>query len=243
MATTKDKGKNTQQAEEEKNVEPVSLSPVVYNIELEFDKGYIADPYWPEREELINIQKSSGMNRAKSEKTRNDALTTYLNRLEMSMEEYEELTALAQRPWYRRHFQEGEEIMIIAHQMYGCLIESVKHCPAALRLCEAQNLRHMIYVSDFSTGKDKEDGIFRRLVMPKDGNGKPLSNQRALRENPYIEHFIAIGRMSFYPYEMRDEGKYFKDYLTYCGQRVGVGASRKMGYGRFTVKSMLRAED
>ena len=31
---------------------------------------YIAHPYWPEREKLINIQKESGLSRARTAQTR-----------------------------------------------------------------------------------------------------------------------------------------------------------------------------
>lgn len=39
---------------------------------------YIAHPYWPEREKLINIQKESGLSRARTAQTRRKALDDYL---------------------------------------------------------------------------------------------------------------------------------------------------------------------
>jgi hypothetical protein len=204
--------------------------------QLQFQQGYIAHPYWPEREEVINIQKISGMNRAKSEKTRSAALTEYLKRTGWTEALYADLRHRAERAWYRaENDDETSEILIPSHQLYGCLIEATKRCPATLRPCESDNLRHVIALSDCHTGKYTADGIFKRLVMPKSGTGQPLSNQRALRENPFIAQFTAAGTLRFFPDDLRDKGDFLEDFLIYAGQRCGVGASRKMGYGRFVV--------
>ena len=210
-----------------------------FNLKLAFDKGYIADPYWPELEELINIQKGSGMNRARSEEKREAALQTYLKRIGMSPEDYADLEALAYRPWYRKHLSDdpADEILITSHQFYGCLIEAAKSCPASIRPCDPDNLRHCLTIGDMPTGKFAADGIFKRLVQPKSGTGQPLSNQRALRQNPFISDFEAQGSLRFFEDDMREGGRYVEDFLAYAGQRVGVGASRKMGWGRFEVRS------
>ena len=197
---------------------------------LHVARGYIADPYYPEREEVINIQKSSGMNRAKSEAKREQNLREYLLRLGMTPEEYAALVVRANRPWYKN----ADEIIIPAHQLYGCFIQSAVMLSASQRPCDPNNFRHLIEVSDFATGKTKEDGVFERLVMPKSGTGQPLSNQRALRRNPYISNFDAHGTLTFYKSDF-EEFKAIADFVGYAGQRIGVGASRKMGYGRFTV--------
>lgn len=213
------------------------LELTTIDLTIYFKKGYVADPYWTELTELIDIQKESGMNRARSEKNRADALATYLARQGMTPEDYAKLEALARRPWYRVDSDdESTEIIVSSHQLYGCLIEAAKQAPAALRLCEPDNLRHMIELSDFSTGKTKEDGIYKRAVMPKSGAGQPLSNQRTLRSDPYIEKFEATGTLRYYAEELRDKGEYLVDFLRYAGQRVGVGAARKMGFGRYEVR-------
>jgi hypothetical protein len=202
---------------------------------LQFAGRYCADPYWPEREEVINIQKMSGMNRARSESKRTDALREYLKRIGLSMEDYQTLEEQASRPWYRVDDLEKGEIIIPSHQLYGCLIEAAKACPAGIRPCEPTNIRSLLQLSDLRTGKQESDGIYRRLVMPKSGTGQPLSNQRALRTNPFIEDFTATGTLLYFSEELRDEGRTLQDFFVYAGQRIGVGASRKMGFGRFTV--------
>lgn len=199
---------------------------------LAFDKGYIADPYFPSREQLINLQKLSGMNRAKSEEKRLQSLRDYLQRIGMSMDEYQALQEAASQAWYRNG---SADIIIPSHQFYGCLIEAARNATATLRPCEPDNLRHVIVVSDLTTGKTTHDGIFQRLVMPKSGTGQPLSNQRALRENPYIAGFTATGTLAYFPDDLRGQGESLPEFVSWAGQRIGVGASRKMGYGRFTV--------
>ena len=214
-----------------------------YNVELYFEKGYIADPYWPELEELINIQKSSGMNRARSQEKRDEALKAYLLRIGMTMNDYRELEGLAQRPWYRENLSDDDsaEIIMTSHQLYGCLIAAAKGCSTTIRPCEPQNLRHVLNLSDFHTGKYHSDGVYKRLVQPKTGTGQPLSNQRMLRMNPYICEFSAKGKLSFFSEDLKEEGIYLQDFLNYAGQRTGVGASRKMGWGRYEVKSFERS--
>ena len=207
------------------------METITIHFTLWFQKGYIADPYFPEREELINIQKLSGMNRARTEAKREQALKEYLRRQEMSQDAYEALEKRALRPWYR----DGDQHIIIpSHQFYGCLIEGGKTLSASQRPCDPDNLRHILQLSDWATGKDKEDGIYERLVMPKSGTGQPLSNQRALRKNPFIAQFHATGTISFFLSDIPDAQR-ITDFVSYCGQRVGVGASRKMGYGRYTI--------
>lgn len=205
----------------------------VIDLTLAFDKGYIADPYVPAREQLINIQKISGMNRAKSEDKRQQSLKDYLQRQGMSQEEYLALERAAKEPWYR---DASQAILIPSHQFYGCLIEAAGTATATLRPCDPDNLRHVLTASDLATGKGTHDGIFQRLVMPKSGTGQTLSNQRALRENPYIAHFSATGSLAYFEDDLREGGATLYEFLCWAGQRIGVGASRKMGYGRFLVQ-------
>ena len=47
-------------------------------IDEEVECGYIAEPYWPEMYEYINITKESGMNRARSAANRRKALEEHL---------------------------------------------------------------------------------------------------------------------------------------------------------------------
>jgi hypothetical protein len=63
---------------------------LTFDLEIEL-RSYIADPYWPERERLVNIQKESGMSRARSAANRRKALEEYLRSEGMTLKDYDEL--------------------------------------------------------------------------------------------------------------------------------------------------------
>lgn len=171
------------------------------------------------------------MNRARSEQKRDENLKEYLRRNGYTPEQYALLEQQARRPFYT---QEDGTIIISSHQFYGCLIQSADTLSASQRPCDPGNLRHIMRVSDLVTNRRKPDGIYTRLVMPKSGTGQPLSNQRTMRSNAYIEQFTARGQIGFYPDDVHNVDE-LQDFLIYAGERIGVGASRKMGCGRFEV--------
>lgn len=195
---------------------------------LKFDT-YIAHPYWPEREELVNLQKSSGINRARSEDKRDKALMNYLEKQGLGLEYYQRLQKLAAREWYRLDGDDSE-IIIPRHQLSGTLVQACKSAPAGARF-DDESLRSLVQLSDLKTGKKAADEVFRRFVLPKDGKGNPLSNQRALRTNEVIRNFEASGTIRFDTNDVKQ--KSLESLLSYAGKYVGCGSSRKMGYGRF----------
>ena len=204
-----------------------------YRLRLHFAKGYIAHPYWPERERLITIQKESGMKRLRSEAKAKQALDTYLRDRGMSMDDYRALEKAADRPFYTANG--GSEIIIPAHHLYGCLVQGCDAAPASSRLAKTDQIRTVLTPSDLHTGKQKEDGVWERFVVVTAGTGAKLSNQRALRSNPYIEDFDATGTIEVFGDHDR---KKVHDFLAFVGREVGVGASRKLGWGRFTVEEL-----
>jgi hypothetical protein len=114
----------------------------------------------------------------------------------------------------------------------GCLVNACDVVPRAQRIASPEQLRSVLQVSDWTTGKHKADGEWRRFALVTSGVGGKLSNQRALRINPYIEGFTAEGEMVFD--EERIEMGKFTDFMEFAGREVGIGASRKLGWGRFT---------
>ena len=198
---------------------------------LTFPRGYIAHPYWPEQEKLINIQKQSGVNRARTQKNREKALKDFLVTLDMSMAEYEELAKLAARPFYTNG--NNGEIIIPTHQLMSCMVNAANVASSALRIAKPEQIRSMLLLSDLHTGKTAPDGVWERFVAPSGGTGQKLSNQRSLRSNAYIEKFAGDVTVTFDPDQL--DKKKVQDFISYAGENVGVGASRKMGWGRFTV--------
>jgi hypothetical protein len=210
------------------------------NATITFDKGYIAHPYWPELEKAINIEKESGTRRARSEEKRVKALRDYLTSHNMTMEDYLALKQKAERPFYTVATTLGtvnghqlDEIVIPSHQLYGALAQACDLASSSLRIAKTEQLRTVLTVDDIFTGKDKADGVWDRFVVVKAGAGQKLSNQRALRSNAYLGPFTADWGVSFSE-EILNVNK-VKDFLQYAGREIGVGASRKLGWGRFSL--------
>jgi hypothetical protein len=212
---------------------------------LRFDrgsKGYIAHPYWPDLEKVINIQKSSGCNRARSEKNRAAALSDYLAKIGMTLEEYQAMEKRAARQFYRladvapdARPPSAEEIVIPEHHVYGCLTAASDQARSGVRICDPTQLRSMIVVEGpLMTGKTAEDGWWERFAVVTAGTGAKLSNQRALRRNAYIRDFRCRLRLSIA--DDRVDLDRVRAFVAYAGREVGIGASRKMGWGRFTVE-------
>jgi hypothetical protein len=207
--------------------------------QITFIKGYIAHPYWPQRERLINIQKESGTKRVRSEEKRVKVLRDYLATKGMSMADYEALEQEADRQFYTAADLDNAdghditEIVIPAHQIYGMAAQACGLASSSIRIARAENLRTVLTVSDIFTGKHKADGVWERFVVVTAGAGNKLSNQRALRSNEFVGPFTATFEVKFSE-EVIDPKK-VDDFLGFCGREIGVGASRKLGWGRFEI--------
>jgi len=194
---------------------------------------YIAHPYWPEMDQVVTITKQSGMNRARSEDKREKSLQTYLEKIGMTNQQFAELQAKADRKWYRAdNDDETSEIIIPRHQFSGCLVQACASAPAGCRY-DQEELRSILQVGDFRTGKFTHDWILERFVKPMDGKGNVLSNQRRLTKSWVILDFNAVGTVEWDPRDAKE--KNVLDLLRHAGRKIGVGAARKMGYGRFDV--------
>lgn len=201
-------------------------------VTIHFPKGYIAHPFWPAREKLINIQKQSGLNRARSEDKRQKTLSAWLQAHGLSLDDYRVLEAQANRPFYTA--DGSDEIVVSSHQLYGMLAQASALAPSAIRLARPEQIRTLLTLSDFRTGKHKPDGVWERFVPVKSGTGQTLSNQRGLRADPYLSTFSAEGTVSLIDAEHEARAR---EFISWAGREVGVGAARKMGWGRFAIVS------
>lgn len=192
--------------------------------------GYCGNPYWPEMAKLIDIQKQSGMNRARSEANRRRALEQHLKASGMSFDEYTELERAARRSF---HTNSDGFIILPETRILACMVNACLVAPAAMRPCNAESLRSLIKATDFVTDRKEADGVYRRFATVTSGTGAKLSNQRGLREDEYISNFDARGSVSHDPSHVKPDT--LIAFLRYAGREVGIGASRKMGFGRFDV--------
>lgn len=203
----------------------------VLKFTVHFERGYIADPYWLARDELINVQKASGVNRARSEANRRKALEEHLKRLGKDFQWYLDLEEAARKPFYTN----GDgTIEIPQNQVYACFAHGCSEARAATRPCNPEQVRSRFVCSAWQTTKTREDGWFERFVTVTAGNKTKLSNQRGLRRNAYITDFDATGSIEFDPGFVKPPT--LKEFLIWTGDNIGVGACRKMGWGKWTTK-------
>jgi hypothetical protein len=192
-------------------------------------ESYIANPYWPERERLINITKESGVSRARTAETRRKALDGYLSAAGLTRADYEELERAASRPF---HVDEGMIVVPDLHVM-SMIVACCDEIGSRGRPCTPDLARTLIRPSSWRTGKSEPDGIWERFAVVSSGTGAKLSNQRALRTDSYIKDADACGVIEV------DESMIRPDVLlkalSWAGTYVGIGSARKMGWGRFTL--------
>lgn len=204
--------------------------------------SYVAHPYWPERERVINIQKESGMNRARSAANRRKALEEYLRNEGMTLADYDALVALADRQFYT---DDTGNIVVPKRHVDGMLVAMCDTIRSANRPCPPDMVRTVLRATPWTTDIPADDaGWWERYAVVSSGTGARLSNQRALRRNAYIgdippgeveplKRIDAHGTIDINPEMVRPET--LKRALEWAGEWTGIGASRKMGWGRFTV--------
>jgi hypothetical protein len=209
------------------NVKTLTITAV-----FEGEKGYIGNPYWPAVDQVINIQKESGINRARSEANRRKALEGYLNGRGMKLDDYNALLVTSKRPWHRADDPDEGEIVIPAERILSFLVHATDEARAAQRPCDKNQIRARVFsVSDWRTGKFKADGIWTRFITPTSGPGAKLSNQRRYHEDQFITGFTATGELSVDEQFVKPET--LAALIRWGGEFIGIGAARKMGYGRF----------
>ena len=206
---------------------------LTYNITVQIGR-YIGNPYWPEMFRLIEITKESGMNRVRASQNRRKALEEYLRSKNMTLDDFAQLEAAAKRPF---HLNSEGFIIIPAERVLSFLVAVCDEARAAMRPCNKDQVRSRFEVSEWVTTKTKPDGLWSRFVTVTSGAGGKLSNQRGLREDPIIENVVATGSLSCDPEFVNV--KVLRNAIEWGGQFVGIGASRKMGMGRFVVSKFV----
>ena len=218
---------------------------MIYDLEVRLH-SYIAHPYWPERERLINIIKESGMSRARSTANRHKALEEYLKAQGMTIAQYENLEKLANRQFYTA----GDRIIVPELHVMSMLVHAVSEIRAAGRPVPPDQVRSRIRVGDWITNRTKPDGTWERFAVVTSGTGAKLSNQRALRSNQYIgvppggiedSDVKGTGVLTLNPDMVKPQT--LADCLQWAGENIGIGASRKMGWGRFALVSFSERKD
>lgn len=190
--------------------------------------GYVAEPFRPEMSEYINVTKESGMNRARSTANRRKALEEHLISIGRDLAWFEALERRAKEPY---DFDADGFIIIPRRNVAAFLVATCDTLRSASRPCPPDQVRSRIGFTPLTTDKRQGDGVYSRFATVTAGTGAKLSNQRALRESHYITDFTAVGTLTFSP-EFVDPDTLRKA-IEWGGRHVGMGAARKMGWGRF----------
>jgi hypothetical protein len=211
----------------------------LYRIEVAFPEGpecgYVGHPYTPDMYRYIEITKLSGMNRARSTANRRKALEEHLNQIGMTLADFEELE---RRSKIAFTYEDGF-IVIPAHHVQSFLVATCDEIRSASRPSPPEQVRSRIRVTGWRTDKTEPDGNWERFALVATGTGAKLSNQRAFRTNAYITGFKARGEMSINADFV--DPKTLEAAIRWGGENVGVGASRKMGWGRFSLEAFAPA--
>lgn len=195
--------------------------------------SYIAHPYWPERERLINITKESGMSRTRSSANARKSLSEYLEANNMTLDDFDELQRRADRQFYTVDGEVGSEIVVPELHVMSMIVNTCHTIRAAGKPCPPDQARSVMVASPWNTGKKQPDGVWERFAVVNGGTGAKLSNQRGLRRNEYIADVTATGTIDVELSMIRPP--VLQKALEWAGQHIGIGASRKMGYGRFQI--------
>lgn len=193
-------------------------------------RSYIAHPFWDARNRVIEIEKKSGVNRQKSDEKRQAALKAECEKQGCTLADYERMKIEAAEQWYRKT---DRRIYIPRHQVAGSIVQTIGESPKALRgLFTKDNFRALVEIGDFETNLTEPSGVFARFVKLEG------SNQRSFQTNEFIgryldegEPFQAVGTVSCDEKQVQT----VKALLTAAVERVGIGAARKMGFGRGSV--------
>ena len=148
----------------------------------------------------------------------------------MTRAQYDDLERLASRPFYTS--DEGV-IIVPALHVVSMIVATCDTISSRARPCAPNLVRTLIRPTGWHTAKTAPDGVWERFATVTSGTGQKLSNQRALRADPYIEDTDATGVIGIDETTIRPEVLWKA--LAWAGTHVGIGASRKMGKGRFTL--------
>ncbi|MGH2595809.1 MAG: hypothetical protein ACRDH7_07575 [Actinomycetota bacterium] len=211
-----------------------------YTIHL---KSFIGHPYWPEMNDLVNITKESGMSRARSSANRRKALEEHLKTIGMTLADYDALELKANEPF---HVDGEGNVLLPKPNVEAMLVATCDTIRAAGRPCPPDMVRTVLRASGWTTDCPASAAlVWERYAVVSSGTGAKLSNQRGLRRNQYVgaeppigeptQKVIASGTIDPNPEMVRPD--VLKRAIEYAGEWIGIGASRKMGWGRFDLLS------
>lgn len=193
------------------------------------ESGYIAKPFWPERNDLINILKD--VHPKLSEAKKQQAINAACEKRGISLEEFRRIKEKAEQPFYTLNGRSSE--IILPERVFKSFLNHVSQvAPKAIPRISEKGLTFIgVRVKDghLVTGKTEADALrFDRFVKLEE------SNQRAFSSDLYITDFAASGILLIDPEVI--EWTALRKLVEYGGRMVGIGGARPQGFGRFVVE-------
>jgi hypothetical protein len=194
---------------------------------FKFVSGYIANPFWPARDTLINIGKDvhPKLQGAK----RQAAIQAALEKRGLNSEDWDRLQKEVERAFYTKLMDGTGEIIIPIRVVQSFINHTSMTAPKAIPRMENKGLTFIAVRGDYlNTGKTPVDAkLFERFVKNEE------SNQRQLQVSKYIDDFIATGILTVDEDLMKADS--LRKLFEWGGKMIGIGSSRPQGYGRFVV--------
>jgi hypothetical protein len=193
------------------------------------NNGYIAKPYWPEINSLIDIGKDVNPRLGDAKKAQ--AIAAACEKRGITPGQYEALLVKSQQPFYTIDGERDSEIVIPARVIHSFINNTSQLAPKAVAKVESKGLTFIGILVDhgfLTTGKFEKDAQkFERFVKMED------SNQRKWASDFHIDNFTASGILQV------DEDVItvanLRKLFEYGGKWYGIGSARPQGFGRFTV--------
>jgi hypothetical protein len=200
------------------------------DVSIQFNgSGYIGLPYWPERNTLIDIAKD--IHPKLGDVRKKQALEAALEKRGFTMEDYERMVQLAERPFYTLDGSRDGRIIIPERVIQSFLNHASMAAPRAIPRITDKGLTFIgVKVKDkmFLTQKTIADSKkFERFVKMAE------SNQRSFCSSFYIDDFTAEGTLFVDEEIIKPED--LQKLFEYGGKYIGLGSARPQGYGRFQV--------
>jgi hypothetical protein len=206
------------------------------SVRLQFgDPGYVGLPYWPERNDLINLSKDvhAKLGPAKKEA----AIVAACEKRGWTKADYEAKLEKSMHPFYTDNDLRTGMIVIPQRVIQSFLNNTSQECPKAIPRIASKGLTFVgIRVTDGKGGKflrtgkfEKDSLMFSRFVKLEN------SNQRSWSESAYIRDFTAEGILEVDEEIIKCDD--LKKLFEYGGRMYGVGSARPQGFGRFQVMS------
>jgi hypothetical protein len=191
-------------------------------------KRYIAHPYWPEVHWLFSLDKAALIHPKHSAAKKDQILQAHCKNEGIAWQDVlDARTKIATEQWYK---DTDGNIIVPRHHLVCSWIQSLRNHPMKKQI-KVEQFRTFCNCTDgiVTPAKKVCDGKFRRYCSSEE------SNLRRLQEHEEIRDFQVTTEVTFMANILTT--KELTNLIKFAGVYFGMGAARKMDYGRYMVVS------